>query len=211
MAFVIQSNERISSFVYDLPMRTATELRAEILVAARAEFATYGLAGARIDRIASAANASKERLYAHFGDKETLFRLVVATDGAAFFSAVTLRSDAVPEFVGDIFDLAREHPEHLRMITWARLEGVWLDDPSSSGFDIPGREVRAIEDAQADGHVDPRWKPMELLVMLFGIGMAWAHWPVQDDDSDDTVGASRRAAAVEAAARIIAPGGPVAT
>ncbi|BBY62532.1 TetR/AcrR family transcriptional regulator [Mycolicibacterium helvum] len=187
-------------------MRTATELRGEILAAARTEFAAYGLAGARIDRIASAANASKERLYAHFGDKEALFRLVVAADGAAFFTTVTLRSDAVPEFVGDIFDLAREHPEHLRMITWARLEGVWLDEPSSSGFDIPGREVRAIEDAQADGHVDPRWEPMELLVMLFGIAMAWAHWPVPDDNQDDAVVASRRAAAVEAAARIIAPG-----
>ena len=59
-------------------MRTTTELRDEILTAARAEFAQYGLAGARIDRIARSASASKERLYAHFGDKETLFRDVVA-------------------------------------------------------------------------------------------------------------------------------------
>jgi hypothetical protein len=26
-------------------------------------------------------------------------------------------------------DLAREHPEHHRMITWAQLEGVTLDEP----------------------------------------------------------------------------------
>ncbi|WP_167099058.1 TetR/AcrR family transcriptional regulator [Mycobacterium sp. DL592] len=188
-------------------MRTAIELRGEILAAARAEFAMYGLAGARIDRIASAASASKERLYAHFGDKESLFRLVVATDGAEFFTKVTLRSDAVPEFAGEIYDLAREHPEHLRMITWARLEGVWLDEPSSSGFDIPGREVRAIEVAQAAGHVDPRWEPMELLVILFGIGMAWAHGPLQDETQDDAVVAARRAAAVEAATRIVTPSG----
>lgn len=192
-------------------MRTATELRGEILTAARAEFATYGLAGARIDRIAKVANASKERLYAHFGDKESLFRLVVATDGAAFFTKVTMRSDAVPEFVGDIFDLAREHPEHLRMVTWARLEGIWLDEPSSRGFDTPGREVRAIEVAQAEGHIDPRWEPMELLIMLFGIGMAWAHWPVQDETQDDAVVEARRAFAVEAAARIIAPSAPGST
>jgi AcrR family transcriptional regulator len=188
-------------------MRTSTELRGEILAAARAEFATYGLAGARIDRIAKVANASKERLYAHFGDKESLFRLVVATDGAALFTKVTMRSEAVPGFVGDIFDLAREHPEHLRMVTWARLEGVWLDEPGSSGFDAPAREVRAIEVAQADGHVDPHWEPRELLVMLFGIGMAWAHWPVQCGKQDDAAVSARRAFAVEAAARIIAPGG----
>ena len=91
--------------------------------AARSEFAQYGLAGARIDRIARAAEASKERLYAHFKDKEALFRSVVAADLAEFFAAVTLRPDAVPEFVGDIYDLACRRPEHLRMITWASWRG----------------------------------------------------------------------------------------
>ena len=110
-------------------MRTTNELRDEILAAARAEFAQYGLAGARIDRIAKGANASKERLYAHFGDKEALFRDVVATDSKEFFAAVELRADAVPEFVGEIFDLAQSRPEHLRMITWAKLEGFPLDKP----------------------------------------------------------------------------------
>src|SRR5690348_70553 len=43
--------ERTSSFDYDLPVRNTTELRGEILAAARAEFAQYGLAGARVDRI----------------------------------------------------------------------------------------------------------------------------------------------------------------
>jgi len=187
-------------------MRNATQLRGEILSAARTEFAQYGLAGARIDRIAKSANASKERLYAHFGDKEALFRLVAAADGAEFFHALTMRPDAVPEFVGDIFDLAGKRPEHLRMMTWARLEGVLLDDPQSNGHDIPGRELSAIEAAQAAGYVDTRWEPMELLAMLFGIGMAWAHWPRPDDFSDDAaVVAARRAAAVEATARIVTP------
>lgn len=187
-------------------MRNASELRGEILAAARAEFAQYGLAGARIDRIAKTANASKERLYAHFVDKESLFRLVVAADGDEFLHALTLRPEAVPEFAGDVFDLARQRPEHLRMMTWARLEGVMLDDPQSSGHDIPGRELRAIETAQAAGYVDARWQPMELLVMLFGIGMAWAHWPKPEDLADDTAAvAARRAAAIEAAARIVTP------
>ena len=88
-----------------------------------------GLAGARIDRIAKAADASKERLYAHFRDKEALFRSVVATDAAEFFAAVTLRPDAIPEFVGDIYDLTCRRPEHLRMMTWASLEGFALDPP----------------------------------------------------------------------------------
>ncbi|WP_156688790.1 TetR/AcrR family transcriptional regulator [Mycobacterium sp. Marseille-P9652] len=187
-------------------MRTKTELRGEILAAARAEFAQYGLAGARIDRIARAASASKERLYAHFGDKETLFRDVVAADGAEFFRAVEMRPDAVPEFVGDLFDLAQRRPEHLRMITWAQLEGFPLDKPEFDGEHPPELAIAALEQAQAAGQVDPRWEPKHLLVLLFAVALGWAHWPDPAlATSDPEALASRRAAAVEAAARIVKP------
>lgn len=186
-------------------MRTTTELRGEILEAARAEFAQCGLAGARIDRIARNAQASKERLYAHFGDKETLFREVFAADSTEFFRAVTLRPDAVPEFVGEIYDLALSRPEHLRMISWARLEGVTLDEPHADGQPLPAHGIAAIEAAQASGHVDPGWQPIDLLVLLFAIGLAWAQLPHPDAVTQDAVViAQRRAAAVEAATRIIA-------
>jgi AcrR family transcriptional regulator len=187
-------------------VRTTTELRDEILAAARAEFAQYGLAGARIDRIARAANASKERLYAHFGDKETLFREVVVADGAEFFRAVGLRPDAVAEFAGDIFDLAQSRPEHLRMITWAQLEGFWIGKPEVDGEHPPDLAIAALERARAEGQVDSAWDPQHLLVLLFAIGLGWARWPIPDAvTTDPDVIASRRAAAVEAAARIIKP------
>ncbi|MBU9766248.1 TetR/AcrR family transcriptional regulator [Mycobacterium sp. TNTM28] len=186
-------------------MRSTTELRDEILAAARAEFAQYGLAGARVDRIARAARASKERLYAHFGDKETLFREVFAADGAEFFRSVTLRPDAVAEFVGDIYDLACRRPEHVRMVTWAQLEGFTLDRPEFEGAPPDAQAVAAIEAAQADGYIDPAWDPTDLIVLLFGIGLAWAHLPHPDAVTDDPVVlATRRAAAVEAAARVVA-------
>ncbi len=188
-------------------MRTTTELRDTILAAARSEFAQYGLAGARIDRIAKAAAASKERLYAHFTDKEALFRSVVAADMAEFFAAVTLRGDAIPEFVGDIHDLACRRPEHLRMMTWASLEGLALDPPCvADGEPVAMRDIGVIEAAQAAGQVDAVWEPMDLLVMLFGIGLAWAQSPHPDALAvDPAIVAARRAAAVEAARRIIAP------
>jgi AcrR family transcriptional regulator len=185
-------------------VRTRSELREQILAAARAEFAAYGLAGARIDRIARSADASKERLYAHFGDKQSLFREVVAHDGAEFFRAVTLRSDAVPEFVGGIYDLAHSYPEHLRMITWAHLEGVRLDPPSDGDRTVPDDAIAAIRTAQASGWVDPAWDPGDLLVLLFGMGLAWAHWPdLRAETNDPDRVARRRTAAVEAATRII--------
>lgn len=188
-------------------MRNTIELRGEILAAARAEFAQYGLAGARIDRIARSSQASKERLYAHFGDKETLFREVVAADFAGFFRAVTLRPDDVPEFVGEVYDLSRARPEHHRMITWAQLEGFTLDEPTAEDDQpIFGHAIAAIEAAQAGGHVDRAWQPIDLLVLLFGIALAWAHMPHPDAVTNDrALIARRRAAAVEAATRIIAP------
>jgi TetR/AcrR family transcriptional regulator len=186
-------------------VRSTTELRGEILVAARTEFAQYGLAGARIDRIAKSAHASKERLYAHFGDKEALFREVVAADVAEFFGAATPRSDAVPEWVGNLYDLMCARPEHLRMMTWAHLEGFILEEPRIEGDPIPVQAIAAVEAAQTAGHVDRAWQPVDLLVVLFGIGLAWAHWPDPHAVTDDpAVIAHRRAVVVEAAARIIA-------
>lgn len=185
-------------------MRSTTELRGQILAAARAEFAQFGLAGARIDRIARTAQASKERLYAHFGDKETLFRQVVVTDTAEFVRSVPLRPEAIHEFVGDVYDLACKRPEHLRMIDWARLEGFNLGEPFLDGQHIPSQAIADIEDAQAGGHVDPAWQAFDLIVLLFAIGLAWAHLPHPDAVTDDpAVIAARRAAAVEAASRII--------
>jgi AcrR family transcriptional regulator len=175
-----------------------------IIDAARTEFARYGLAGARIDRIAKSASASKERLYAHFGDKEALFRQVVVADSAEFFGAIGVRPDAVAEFAGDIYDLATSMPEHLRMITWARLEGMPLGEPELDDRKFRERDTAAIAAAQAAGHVDRRWEPQQLLILLFGIGMAWVSWP-QDQPGIADAHAISRAAAVDAAARILAP------
>jgi AcrR family transcriptional regulator len=186
-------------------VRKTEELRGEILESARAEFAQYGLAGARIDRIARNAQASKERLYAHFRDKETLFREVLAADMTEFYRAVKMRPDAVPEYVGEIYDLALRRPEYLRMITWAQLEGFTPGEPHADGQPLHAHAIAAIEAAQADGHVDPAWQAEDLIVLLFANGLAWAHLPHPDAVTDDpAVIAQRRAAAVEAATRIIA-------
>ena len=53
--------------------RNAAQSRETLLAAATEEFASHGLAGARIDRIAQAAGISKPMLYTYFGDKEALF------------------------------------------------------------------------------------------------------------------------------------------
>jgi len=51
------------------------------LAAATAEFARYGLGGARVDRIAARANANKRMLYYYYGNKEALFLAVMEAPG----------------------------------------------------------------------------------------------------------------------------------
>jgi len=48
-----------------------------ILKAAIDEFVAHGLAGARVDRIATRAGVNKQLLYRHFGSKEGLFDAAV--------------------------------------------------------------------------------------------------------------------------------------
>lgn len=61
----------------------AAATRQRILDAALAEFAAKGLAGARVDEIATRAGANKRMLYAHFGSKEELWLVVLESAYAA--------------------------------------------------------------------------------------------------------------------------------
>jgi hypothetical protein len=93
------------------------------------------------------------------------------------------------------------------MLTWARLEGFALPEPDTDGHPIPATVLAAIQAAQADGRVDPSWKPEDLIVLLFGVGLAWAHLPDAVAADEATI-AHRRGVVIEAARRIItAPGG----
>lgn len=57
--------------------RNPEATKADILAAARAEFAKAGLAGARVDKIAEQSGANKRMIYHYFGGKEQLFAAVV--------------------------------------------------------------------------------------------------------------------------------------
>jgi AcrR family transcriptional regulator len=180
--------------------------RGRILDAAGREFADHGLAGARVDRIAAAANASKERLYAYFGDKRSLFVAVLTTHMEEIMESMPVTGDDLPGFVGGIFDFAHVHPEHFRMMEWARLGGdvdLLPDVPAA----VRERDIAAIRAAQHRGVVDPEWEPSELFALLFAIALARSQFSVMEagaDASPDTV-AQHRAAAVRAAHKLVTP------
>lgn len=97
--------------------------RRALLDAAVAEFATHGLAGARVDRIARAARVNKERIYGYFGGKQPLFAAVLRSELARLAAAVPLEAGQdLGEYAGRVFDYHLEHPELLRLLHWEGLE-----------------------------------------------------------------------------------------
>src|SRR5438874_13735412 len=61
----------------DTRRRDPAATRRKLLTAARREFASRGLAGARVDNIAARAGVNKQLLYHYFGDKDALYLAVL--------------------------------------------------------------------------------------------------------------------------------------
>jgi TetR/AcrR family transcriptional regulator len=57
--------------------RDPAATRGKLLAAARREFASSGLAGARVDEIAARAGVNKQLVYHYFGDKDALYLAVL--------------------------------------------------------------------------------------------------------------------------------------
>jgi AcrR family transcriptional regulator len=103
--------------------RDPERTRARILQAATAEFARYGLGGARVDRIARRAAANKRMLYYYFRDKDDLF--LAALEGRyAHIRAAERELDlehleprlALKRLVEFTWNYFLEHPEFLTLL-----------------------------------------------------------------------------------------------
>ena len=68
-------------------IRDPEETKRRIMAAAKVEFAKSGLGGARVDVIAERAKSNKRMMYHYFGNKETLFKLVLENAYADFREA----------------------------------------------------------------------------------------------------------------------------
>ena len=103
--------------------RAPERTKQRILASATAEFARYGLGGARVDRIARRAGANKRMLYYYFGDKEGLFLAALEDRYAHIRNAErSLRLEHLEprEALGRLVEFTwryfLEHPEFLTML-----------------------------------------------------------------------------------------------
>ena len=106
------------------------ESQAAILKAAVGEFAEYGIAGARTDRIAQAARVNKALLYYYFKDKDALYEAVLDHVFSGLRDRVlpVLGSDLAPQkkmlaYVGEYFDYIAANPHFPRVVQseWMRV------------------------------------------------------------------------------------------
>ncbi|WP_411879538.1 TetR family transcriptional regulator [Polaromonas sp. YR568] len=104
-------------------LRDADRSQQTILLAARDEFALYGLAGARVDRIAGRADINKRLIYYYFKSKDELFLAVLESTYADIRAAEQkLHLDemdpveAIRELVSFTWHYYLEHPEFISLL-----------------------------------------------------------------------------------------------
>ncbi|MGD9842350.1 MAG: TetR family transcriptional regulator [Steroidobacteraceae bacterium] len=185
--------------------------RERILAAARAELISYGFAGARINRIATSAGTSKERIYAYFRDKEELLDTVTQDRMLSQEQEVHFDASDLLSYVGTLYDFYVSHPDDIRISHWIGLEAVNATLPDNNArVKMLKQRVAATLSAQQSGLIDPSWHPLTLISLLVSIARSWATAPLYARTlSTPSVSpaslSSNRAAALEAARRLLTP------
>ncbi|MGW7193934.1 TetR family transcriptional regulator, partial [Streptomyces sp. NPDC054838] len=188
--------------------RDSSATRARLLDAAFAEFAAYGIAGARVDRIAEAAQANKRLIYVYFGNKEELFDAVLRRALETGSETVPFDAEDLPGYAGAVFDHLVERPALMRLVAWKQLERPGVSEAESESY---RDKIAGVEQAQRAGRIDPALDPADLLTLVMGLSQSWfgavggpaagesgTGWPAEQL-------ARHRAAVVESVRRVTAP------
>ncbi|WP_051580812.1 TetR family transcriptional regulator [Pseudonocardia acaciae] len=193
--------------------RDASDTRRRILEAAVEEFAAYGIAGARVERIARNANANKRAIYEQFGDKTTLFSMVLGHELDKLAHAVEPRPDNLAEYVGELFDYCAENPRLVRLVQWEALSFPPRQAPNfaqrSTGY---AAKVDAVAAAQRAGHINADMPAERVLMLLIGLAEWTLYVPqlaqmiIGHDPADLEQRAHHRAFLVATAGRLLGAG-----
>lgn len=152
-----------------MPSDNSPSTPERILQAATTEFAAHGLAGARVDRIATRAQANKQRVYAYFTSKEQLFDAVVEHAVVHLLDGVPFDADDLPRYAIALARHYRSEDHLVPLLLWHSLErpGVlWELEPSRTSM---AAKVAAVRAAQARGVVARHLDPASLTELIVGL------------------------------------------
>jgi AcrR family transcriptional regulator len=179
-----------------------------LLAAAAEEFSEYGLAGARIDRIAARAGANKRLLYVYFGDKDQLFDAVLERQINVLADAVPLDPYDLAGFAAARFDYVLANPQVARLAAWRAFERAEPTDVERRSYKA---KVAAVEAGQRDGEINDAIPAIDLFAMVLRLTESWLSAPpaLKAVTGKDPLSSARlrrhRAALIDAVQRITAP------
>jgi AcrR family transcriptional regulator len=151
----------LTAVVYD-----SAATKARLLDAAYDEFVERGLAGARVDRIAAAASANKQAIYAYFGSKEALFDTVLHERHTVLADAVPFTAEDFPGYAAALFDYLRENPGQLRLAMWKQLERPHAGESEVAAYRGKVEGLGAAYDFE-------RGAPLDLVLLSLGTITGW--------------------------------------
>ena len=155
-------------------VRDGARSQQRLMEAATAEFAAFGIAGARVDRIAAAAKVNKAQMYAWFGSKERLFEAVFGQHLARIIDAVPFTPDDLPGYAVALYDSYLTNPELVRLASWNRLERVPIGHLLAAHPGLIDDKHDAIARAQAEGRIIDGIRPDEVYALVIAIAGTWS-------------------------------------
>lgn len=150
----------------------AQETKQRILAAAFQEFADYGVAGARVDRIAKNAGCNKNLIYVYFDSKENLFATVLDHHLADAYAGLEFTPRDLPDLARRVFDFVQANPDVYRLLAWATLERTAARPPSREREHT--RKIPLIREQQNAGTVDGALPPELILMAVMALATAWS-------------------------------------
>jgi len=184
-------------------VRDGERSRRRLLDAATAEFAAFGIAGARVDRVAAAAGVNKAQMYGWFGSKDGLFDAVFTQHLHRIVDAVPFTPDDLPGYAVALYDSYLTDPELVRLASWRRLERVPTGDLLAGHPDLTAPKHEAIAQAQDDGRIIGGIRPDEVYAMVIALAGTWSPVSATSTASrdDDPADHDRRRAALREVVR----------
>lgn len=146
--------------------RNPERTRQAILKSAGEELAQFGVAGARVDRIAAAAGVNKRMIYHYFGSKDGLCEAVFRHVLAPLESA--LAATSLEDLPGALEDLSNSEAWR-RIAAWEAVSERPVDaDERRRAWDAV---LAVIDAAQAGERLPPDLDTRQLLLALLGLAV----------------------------------------
>jgi AcrR family transcriptional regulator len=174
----------------------------QLFSAALAEFAEFGMAGARMERLAQRAGISPGLVYSFHKGKADLFDAVFDHIVELTVSSVPIDADHLPEYAGALHDSGLDHPEVVRFMMWYHLERGESAQRAVVAEAMRSK-VEAVEEAQRRGTVSDALPAAQILTLVLTIANMW-HQP-GEDLAGLVAKDVHRAVVVEAVARLVTP------